>query len=171
MLVNTSKSFKDNKIAFVLQLCTRITWKMDSFSANQTRVIFSCILLYADREWNFGSSYGRIRTDPANSNRKGKWEVCKHAKRQKAKKALDYLSCSPYISFVFQLHAAALQQNKAFLFLNVTHLILKGGDSRLKLLSFEIFVVLGQIEPNFHYFTSYLHSAVVLRNETHQMIK
>ena len=71
----------------------------------------------------------------------------------------------PYISFVFQLLAAALQQNKASLFVNVTHLILKGGDSRLKLLSFEIFVVLGQIEANFHYFTSYPHSAVVLRNE------
>ena len=71
----------------------------------------------------------------------------------------------PYISFVLQLLAAALQQNKASLFVNVTHLILKGGDSRLKLLSFEIFVVLGQIEANFHYFTSYLHSAVVLRNE------
>ena len=49
--------------------------------------------------------------------------------------------------------------------------MLKGGDSRLKLLSFEIFVVLGQIEANFHYFTSYLHSAVVLRNEKHQMMK
>ena len=66
---------------------------------------------------------------------------------------------------MFQLLAAALQQNKASLFLNVTYLILKGGDSRLKLLSFEIFVVLGQIEANFHYFTSYPHSAVVLRNE------
>ena len=148
MLVSTCKFFKDNKTAFVLQLCTHITWKMDSFSANQTCVIFSCILLHADTEWNFGSSYRRIHTDPANSNRKGKWEVCKHAKRQKAKKALDYVSCSPYISFVFQLLVAALQQNKASLFLNVTHLILKGGDSRLKLLSFEIFVVLGQIEPN-----------------------
>ena len=41
--------------------------------------------------------------------------------------------------------------------------MLKGGDSRLKLLPFEIFVVLGQIEANFHYFAS-----VVLRNETHQ---
>ena len=78
---------------------------------------------------------------------------------------------SPDISSVLQLHAAALQQNKASLFVNVTHLILKGGDSRLKLLSFEIFVVLGQIEANFHYFASYLHSAVVLRNETHQMMK
>ena len=63
------------------------------------------------------------------------------------------------------------QSFEASIFVNVTHLILKGGDSRLKLLSFEIFVVLGQIEPNFHYFTSYLHSAVVLRNETHQMMK
>ena len=62
----------------------------------------------------------------------------------------------PYISFVLQLLAAALQQNKASLFVNVTHLILKGGDSRLKLLS---------LEANFHYFTSYLHSSVVLRNE------
>ena len=49
--------------------------------------------------------------------------------------------------------------------------MLKGGDSRLILLPFEIFVVLGQIEANFHYFASYLHSAVVLRNETHQMMK
>ena len=73
--------------------------------------------------------------------------------------------------FVLQLLAAALQQNKASLFVNVTHLILKGGDLRLKLLSLEMFVVLGQIEANFHYFTSYLHSAVVLRIETHQMMK
>ena len=72
---------------------------------------------------------------------------------------------------MLQLLAAALQQNKASLFVNVTHLILKGGDLRLKLLSLEIFVVLGQIEANFHYFTSYLHSAVVLRIETHQMMK
>ena len=63
---------------------------------------------------------------------------------------------SPDISSVLQPHAAALQQNKASLFVNVTHLILKGGDSRLKLLS---------LEANFHYFTSYLHSSVVLRNE------
>ena len=78
---------------------------------------------------------------------------------------------SPDISSVLQLHAAALQQNKASLFVNVTHLILKGGDSRLKLLSFEIFVVLGQIKANHHYFKSYLHSAIVLGNETHQIIK
>ena len=58
----------------------------------------------------------------------------------------------------FQLLAAALQENKASFFVNVTH-------SRLRLLSFEIFVVLGQVEANFHYFTFYLHSAVVLRNE------
>ena len=57
----------------------------------------------------------------------------------------------PYISFVLQLLAAALQQNKASLFVNV--------------------VVLGQIEANFHHFTSYLHSAVVLRNEIHQMMR
>ena len=132
---------------------------------------FSCILLHADTEWNFGSSYRRIHTDPANSNRKGKWEVCKHAKRQKAKKALDYLSCSPYISFVFQLLAAALQQNKASLFLNVTHLILKGGDSRLKLLSFEIFVVPGQIEANFHYFTSYPHCSSEKWNTSDDEVK
>ena len=63
------------------------------------------------------------------------------------------------------------QSFEASSFVNVNRLILKGGDSRLKLLSFELFVVLGQIEENFHYFTSYLHSAVVLRNETHQMMK
>ena len=57
------------------------------------------------------------------------------------------------------------------MYVNVTHFILKGGDSRLKLLAFELFVVLGQIEDNFHHFTSYLHFAVVLRNETHQMMK
>ena len=75
------------------------------------------------------------------------------------------ITCSPYISFVLQLLAAALQQNKVSLFVNVTHFILIGDDPRLKLLSFEIFVVLGQIEANFHYFTSYLHYAVVLRKE------
>ena len=106
---------------------------------------------YTQIEWNFGSSYRRLHTDPANSNRKGKWEVCKHAKRQKVEKALDYVSYSPYISFVLQLLAAALQQNKASLFVNV--------------------VVLGLIEANFHHFTSYLHSAVVLRNETHQIVR
>ena len=43
----------------------------------------------------------------------------------------------PYISFVLQLLAASLQQNKGsscFFFFNVIHLILKEGDSRLKLL-------------------------------------
>ena len=139
----------------MLQLCTRITWKMDLFSANQTCVIFSGILLHAGREWDFGSSYRRINTDPTKSKRKGKWEVCKHAKRQKAKKALDYVSCFPQC---FYLLAAALQENKASFFVNVTR-------SRLRLLSFEIFVILGQVEANFHYFTFYLHSAVVLRNE------
>ena len=84
----------------------------------------------------------------------------KFASMPSAKKQRKHSTTSrvpPYISFVFQLLAAALQQNKASLFLNVTHLILKGGDSRLKLLSFEIFVVPGQIEANFHYFTSYPH--------------
>ena len=81
------------------------------------------------------------------------------------KKQRKHSTASRVSPFVLQLLAAALQQNEASLFVNVTHLILKGGDSRLKLLSFEIFVVLGQIEANFHYFTSYLHSAVVLRNE------
>lgn len=70
---------------------------------------------------------------------------------KKVEKALDYVSCSPYICFVLQLLAAALQQNKASLFVNV--------------------VVLGQIEANFHHFTSYLHSAVVLRNKIHQMMR
>ena len=91
------------------------------------------------------------------------------AKRQRKHSTTSRVS--PYVSSVLQLLAAALQQNKASLFVNVTHLILKGGDSRLKLLAFDIFLVLGQIEANFHYFTSYLHSAVVLRNETHQMMK
>ena len=81
------------------------------------------------------------------------------------KKQRQHSTASRVSPFVLQLLAAALQQNKASLFVNVTHLILKGGDLRLKLLSLEIFVVLGQIEANFHYFTSYLHSAVVLRNE------
>ena len=90
-----NKIFQRQQIAFLLQLCTRITWKMDLFSASQTCVIFSGILLHAGREWDFGSSYRRINTDPTKSKRKGKWEVCKHAKRQKAKKALDYVSCFP----------------------------------------------------------------------------
>ena len=91
------------------------------------------------------------------------------AKRQRKHSTTSRVS--PYVSSVLHLLAAALQQNKASLFVNVTHLILISSDSRLKLLSFEICVVLGQIEANFHYFTSYLHSAVVLRNETHQMMK
>ena len=133
---------------------------MDLFSANQTCVIFSGILLHAGREWDFGSSYRRINTDPTKSKRKGKWEVCKHAKRQKAKKALDYVSCFP-LNF-FRAPAACCcftteQSVEASLFVNVTHLISKGGDSRLNLWSFEIYVFLGQIETNFLYFTSYLH--------------
>ena len=84
-----------------------------------------------------------------------------------AKKQRKHSTTSRVSPFVLQLLAAALQQNKASLFVNVTHLILKGGDSRLKLLSFEIFVVLGQIEANFHFFTSYLRSAVILGNKTH----
>ena len=88
-----------------------------------------------------------------------------------SKKQRKHSTTSRVSPFVLQLLAAASQQNKASLFVNVTHLILKGGDLRLKLLSLEIFVVLGQIEANFHYFTSYLHSAVVLRIETHQMMK
>ena len=50
-------------------------------------------------------------------------------------------------------------------------MILKGGDLRLKLLSFEILFALGQIGANSLNSTSYLHSAVVLTNETHQMMK
>ena len=75
-----------------------------------------------------------------------------------AKKQRKHSTTSRVSPFVLQLLAAALQENKASLFVNVTR-------SRLKLLSFEIFVVLGQIETNFHYFTFYLHSAVVLSNE------
>ena len=75
-----------------------------------------------------------------------------------AKKQRKHSTTSRVSPLVLQLLAAALQENKASLFVNVTH-------SRLKLLSFEIFVVLGQIEANFHYFTFYLHSAVVLSNE------
>ena len=75
-----------------------------------------------------------------------------------AKKQRKHSTTSRVSPFVLQLLAAALQENKASSFVKVTH-------SRLKLLSFEIFVVLGQIEANFHYFTFYLHSAVVLRNE------
>ena len=48
---------------------------------------------------------------------------------------------SPYISSVLQL---------LLVFVNVTHLILISTDSRLKLLSFETRVVLGQIEANCH---------------------
>ena len=75
-----------------------------------------------------------------------------------AKKQRKHSTTSRVSPFVLQLLAAALQENKASLFVNVTH-------SRVRLLSFEIFVVLGQVEANFHYFTFYLHSAVVLRNE------
>ena len=75
-----------------------------------------------------------------------------------AKKQRKHSTTSRVSPFVLQLLAAALQENKASLFVNVTH-------SRVRLLSFEIFVVLGQVEANFHYFTFYLHSVVVLRNE------
>ena len=75
-----------------------------------------------------------------------------------AKKQRKHSTTSRVSPFVLQLLAAALQENKASLFVNVTH-------SHVRLLSFEIFVVLGQVEANFHYFTFYLHSAVVLRNE------
>ena len=75
-----------------------------------------------------------------------------------AKKQRKHSITSRVSPFVLQLLAAALQENKASLFVNVTH-------SRVRLLSFEIFVVLGQVEANFRYFTFYLHSAVVLRNE------
>ena len=74
-----------------------------------------------------------------------------------AKKQRKHSTTSRVSPFVLQLLAAALQQNKASLFVNVTHLISKGGDSRLNLWSFEIYVFLGQIETNFLYFTSYLH--------------
>ena len=89
-------------------------------------------------------------------------------------KTLDYVSCSPLHFFCAPAACCCFTTKQSFVassFVNVNRLILKGGDSRLKLLSFEIFVVLGQIEANFHYFRSYLHSAVVLRNETHQMMK
>ena len=75
-----------------------------------------------------------------------------------AKKQRKHSTTSRVSPFVLQLLAAALQQNKASLFVNVTH-------SRLKLLSLEIFVVLGQIGAYFLRFTFYMHSAVVLRNE------
>ena len=89
-------------------------------------------------------------------------------------KVLDYVSCFPLRFFCVTAASRCFTTEQSFeasIFVNVTHLILKGGDSRLKLLAFDIFLVLGQIEANFHYFTSYLHSAVVLRNETHQMMK
>ena len=95
----------------------------------------------------------------------------------KVEKELDYVSYFPYISFVLQLFPVASrcfttnQSFEASLFVNVTHLILKGDDSRLKLLSFEILFALGQIGANSLNFTSYLHSAVVWTNETHQMMK
>ena len=73
------------------------------------------------------------------------------------KKQRKHSTTSRVSPFVLQLIAAALKQNEAsFIFVNVTHLILKGSYSRLKLLS---------LEANFHYFKSYLHSSVVLRNE------
>ena len=170
MLIGISKFFKDNKVALV-----SCYMKNALVFSQSDRVIFSCILIHAGRVWNFGSSYRRIHTDPASSNKIGKWEVCRHAKRQKWKRK----NTRPRLAFPRRFFCAAAashcftteQSFEASLFVNATHLILKGGDSRLKLLSFEIFVVLGQIEANFHYFASYLHSAVVLRNETHQMMK
>ena len=77
------------------------------------------------------------------------------------------LQLSPVASRCFTTN----QSFEASLFVNVTHLILKGDDSSLKLLSFEILFALGQIGANSLNFTSYLHSAVVWTNETHQMMK
>ena len=88
-----------------------------------------------------------------------------------AKKQRKHSTTSRVSPFVLQLLAAALQQNEASLFVNVTHLILKGGDSRLKLLSFEIFVVPGQIEANFHYFTSYPHCSSEKWNTSDDEVK
>ena len=143
MLISTRKIFKDNKTAFVLQLCTRVTWKRDSFSTNQTRVIFSCILFHADIGWNFQSSYRRIHTDPASSNKKGEWEVCKHAKRQNGEENSRLRLLFPLNFFCAPAACCCFTKKQSFeasSFVNVNRLILKGGNSRLKLLSFEIFV-------------------------------
>ena len=109
MLIGISKFFKDNKVALV-----SCYMKNALIFSQSDSVIFSCILIQAGRVWNFGPSYRRIHTDPASSNKIGKWEVCRHAKRQKWKRKHSITSrVSSDISFVLQLLPAALQQNKA----------------------------------------------------------
>ena len=74
------------------------------------------------------------------------------AKNEK-KKTLDHVSRFPQHFFCAAAVSRCFTTEQSFeasLFVNVTHLILKGGDSRLKLSSFEIFVVLDQIGANFH---------------------
>ena len=155
--ISISKFFKDNKIALVPCYMKNAL----VFSESDARNFFMYIITRRQRE-----------KLPTNTHL-----FCRLAKRQKVEKELDYVSYFPYISFVLQLLPVASrcfttnQSFEASLFVNVTHLILKGDDSRLKLLSFEILFALGQIGANSLNFTSYLHSAVVWTNETHQMMK
>ena len=104
-----------------------------------THIVFSCILLQADREWNFGLSYRRIHTDPQIVTGKANERFVSTPSAKKQRKHSTTSRVSPYISSVLQL---------LLVFVNVTHLILISTDSRLKLLSFETCVVLGQIEAN-----------------------
>ena len=106
-----------------------------------THIVFSCILLQADREWNFGLSYRRIHTDPQIVTGKANERFVSTPSAKKQRKHSTTSRVSPYISSVLQL---------LLVFVNVTHLILISTDSRLKLLSFETCVVLGQIEANCH---------------------
>ena len=60
------------------------------------------------------------------------------------------ISISQYILLRgWNAYGSSAGSPKKMTLVNVTHLILKWGDSRLKLLSFEIFVALGQVEANF----------------------
>ena len=106
-----------------------------------THIVFSCILLQGDREWNFGLSYRRIHTDPQIVTGKANERFVSMLSAKKQRKHSTTSRVSPYISSVLQL---------LLVFVNVTHLILISTDSRLKLLSFETCVVLGQIEANCH---------------------
>ena len=94
-------------------------------------------------------------TYPASSNRKGERFVNMPSAKKERKHSITS-RVSPLHLFCATAACCCFTTERSFeasLFVNFTPLILKGGDSRLKLLSFEIFVVLGQIGANFHYFT------------------
>ena len=96
--ISTSKLFKHNKIA----LASCYMKNALVFSRSDARNFFLYIITRRERE-KFRIKLPTNTHLPGSSNRIGKWEVCRHAKRQNVEKELDYVSYFPYISFVLQL--------------------------------------------------------------------